>query len=192
MKDLILLGCGGHAKSCVDVIEAEGKYRILGLIDAPEKDGSSVLGYPVIGHDEMLPEFCGKDVEFLITVGHVRSHEARSRLFARIGELGLKPATIVSPLARVSRYAEIGAGTIVMHYAFVNASARVGANCIINTKALVEHDAEVGDTCHISTAAVVNGAAKIGGGTFVGSNATVANGAVVPPETFVKAGSVVK
>ena len=40
MKDLILLGCGGHAKSCVDVIEAEGKYRILGLIDAPEKNDS--------------------------------------------------------------------------------------------------------------------------------------------------------
>lgn len=192
MKDLILFGAGGHAKSCIDVIEAIGGYRIVGLLDVPEKVGSRVFTYPVIGHDESLPEFCGRDVEFLITVGHVRSHEVRSRLFARIKELGLKPATVVSPLARVSRYAEVAEGTIVMHYAFVNAGARIGSNCIINSKALVEHDAEIGDTCHISTAAVVNGAAKVGSGTFVGSNATVANGAVVPPETFVKAGSVVK
>ena len=37
MKDLILLGAGGHAKSCIDAVEAGGVYHIVGLIDAPEK-----------------------------------------------------------------------------------------------------------------------------------------------------------
>jgi len=33
MKNLILIGAGGHCRSCIDVIEAEKKYKIIGLID---------------------------------------------------------------------------------------------------------------------------------------------------------------
>ena len=33
MKKIILVGAGGHALSCIDVIEAEKKYKIIGLID---------------------------------------------------------------------------------------------------------------------------------------------------------------
>ena len=33
MKKIILLGGGGHCKSCIDVIENENKYKIIGIID---------------------------------------------------------------------------------------------------------------------------------------------------------------
>ena len=33
MHRLIIIGAGGHAKSCIDVIECEKKYKILGLFD---------------------------------------------------------------------------------------------------------------------------------------------------------------
>lgn len=192
MKDLILLGAGGHAKSCIDAVEAGGVYRIVGLIDAPEKLGSEVFGYRVIGCDGDLPDFVGKDVEFLVSLGQLRSCARREGLFAELKKLGLKPATVVSPLARVSPHASIGQGSAVLHFALVNAGAKVGENCIINSKAIVEHDAEIGDNCHISTAAVINGGAKVRMRSFVGSNATVSHGAEVPEGAFVKAGSVVK
>ena len=32
-KKLLLIGSGGHAKACIDVVELEKKYEIVGLID---------------------------------------------------------------------------------------------------------------------------------------------------------------
>ena len=34
---LILLGAGGHCKSCIDVIETEGKFTIAGILDVADK-----------------------------------------------------------------------------------------------------------------------------------------------------------
>lgn len=33
MEDIVLIGGGGHARACVDVIESMGKYKIVGFID---------------------------------------------------------------------------------------------------------------------------------------------------------------
>ena len=30
MKNIILIGAGGHSKACIDVIESEKKYKIIG------------------------------------------------------------------------------------------------------------------------------------------------------------------
>jgi hypothetical protein len=56
-EQIILIGGGGHFKSCIDVIEQEGIFDIAGIVDISEKRGLIVLGYPVIGTDADLPEF---------------------------------------------------------------------------------------------------------------------------------------
>ena len=55
MKKNILIGGGGHCKSCIDVIEQEGKYRIAGIVDLPEKLHQKILGYKIIAIDDDLP-----------------------------------------------------------------------------------------------------------------------------------------
>ena len=37
MKQIILIGGGGHCKSCIDVIENGNKYKIRGIIDKKKK-----------------------------------------------------------------------------------------------------------------------------------------------------------
>ena len=37
MKKIILVGAGGHCKSCIDVIEKEKKFKIIGIIDNKKK-----------------------------------------------------------------------------------------------------------------------------------------------------------
>lgn len=170
---LLLVGAGGHARACIDVIELEGKYSVQGLIGLPEEVGSRVLDVPVLGTDPELPALARRFGAALVTVGQIKSPELRMRLFAQLQELGCESPCIVSPLAHVSRHARLGAGTIVMHGAVVNAAATVGRNCIINTQALVEHDAQVGDHCHIATTAALNSGVQVGAGTFVGSGTTV-------------------
>lgn len=186
---IILLGAGGHCRSCIDVIEAEGRFSIAGIVDRIGSDDSEpILDYPIIGTDENLPDL-RKRYEFaLITVGQLRSAEARRRLFERLGELDFVLPAIVSPHAYVSSHARVGAGSIIMHHALVNAGAAVGENCIINSKALIEHDAQIGVDCHISTGAIINGGVNIGAGTFFGSNAVSVQAISVPAGSFVKAG----
>lgn len=167
-QELILVGGGGHCKSCIDVIEQDGIFGIAGIIDMPDKLGSEILGYKVIGTDDDLPNLA-KEYAMLVTVGHIKSPETRINLFQQLKESGSRLPVIISPLAYVSKHAKVGEGTIVMHHAVINAGAMVGRNCIINTKALVEHDATVEDHCHIATCAVINGGVKVGSGTFFGS-----------------------
>lgn len=191
-EEILLVGAGGHCTSCIDVIEAEGRYRIAAIVDRGKPAGSTLLGYPVVGGDEQIAALAGSIPNALVAVGHVGNPEPRLRIFARLREAGYRLPTIVSPRAHVSRHATVGPGSIIMHDALVNANASVGANCIVNTKALIEHDAVVEDHCHISTGAIVNGNARIGEASFYGSGAVCKEGALVPPGSFVKANSIRK
>jgi len=170
MKEkIILIGGGGHCKSCIDVIEQQGEYQIAGIVDVSEKLHQKILGYEIIATDDDLTQLVNEYENFLITLGQIESPEIRIRIFKKLKELGAKLPLIISPLAYVSLHAQIDEGTIVMHQALVNAGVHIGKNCIINTKALVEHDAFIGDHCHIATSAVINGGVTVGSGTFFGS-----------------------
>lgn len=189
---LIVIGAGGHAQACIDVIEQLGTYKIVGLVGMPEEMNATLLGYPVIGTDSDLPGLA-KDCQYaIIAVGHIHSPALRIRLYQRAIDLGFHLPTIVAPTAYVSRHAVIGAGTIVMHGATVNAGAKVGNNCIINTCAVVEHDVTVADHCHISTGAILNGDAKVGSGSFVGSGSVVKEGVSIGSECIIGMGLAVR
>ena len=170
MTYILLIGGGGHCRSCIDVIEAEGKYKIAGIVNQPGGNTDPFLGYEVLGDDGDLPELFKKYTIALITVGQIKSADLRVKLFQQLRSLGFELATIISPRAYVSKNASLGAGTIVMHDALVNTGAKIGNNCILNTKSLVEHNAIVEDHCHISTSSVVNGGTISRGKTFIGSN----------------------
>jgi sugar O-acyltransferase (sialic acid O-acetyltransferase NeuD family) len=174
--NLILMGAGGHAHACIDVIEQHGGYHIAGLVGMAEELHHNHMGYRVIGTDSDLSELIKEYKYALVTVGQIQSPANRMRLYRKASEFGFQFPTIIAPSAHVSRHAFIGAGTIVMHGAIINAGARVGDNCIINTRALIEHDTVVEDQCHISTGVILNGNSYIGTGSFIGSGSIVKEG----------------
>lgn len=192
MQKLILLGGGGHCKSCIDVIEQEGKYQIAGILDNEKLLGQQLLNYQFIGTDDDISKFADEGYIFLITVGQIKSSAIRKQLFSLLTGCNAEIATVISPRAYVSKYAQVGKGSIIMHDVLVNASTSVGKNCIINTKALIEHDAIIEDFCHISTSAVINGGVTLKEGTFFGSNAVSKEYIGTDKDDFIKAGSTYK
>lgn len=189
---LILIGAGGHARACIDVIEQQGQYQIAGLAGTVEEMHSEHLDYAVIATDNDLPKLA-KDFQYaVIAVGQIQTPDHRIRLYQLVTNLGFKCPVIISPTSYVSPHAIIGAGTIVMHGAIVNTGAKVGNNCIINTQALLEHDAIVEDHCHISTGAIINGGASIGIGTFVGSGSIIKEGVRIGSSSVIGAGLTVR
>ena len=192
MDEIILVGAGGHARSCVDVIELSGHFKIAGLVEKDHTNSQENLGYPIIGTDDDLPDL-RRDYEVaLVTVGQIKSAATRVRLFDMLNDLKYKLPVIVSPRSHVSPHCKIGASTIIMHDVIVNANAKVGKNCIINNKALIEHDAVVSDHCHISTGAIINGEVKIGKESFIGSGAVTKQSICIGEKCIIGAGAVIK
>ncbi|MDB4794728.1 acetyltransferase [bacterium] len=171
MNEIILIGAGGHARACIDVIEQTERYKVAGLVEKDKVSSQEKLGYPIIGKDDDLFELRQKYSNALITVGQIKSPKIRVKLFQLLQKMGYTLPVIVSPSAYVSKHTQIAEGTIVMHHAIVNANARIGNNCIINNKTLIEHDARIGDHCHIATGAIVNGGVNVGKESFIGSGA---------------------
>ena len=151
MKEILLIGGGGHCKSVIDVIEQEGKFQIVGIIDKAELLGSNVLGYSIIGVDSDLENLSKKYSYALVTIGQIKSSKLRKSLFDLAKKAGFTLPSIISPRAYISKNAVIGNGVVVMHDVLINANASIGDNCIINSKALIEHDTKVAEHCHIST-----------------------------------------
>ena len=47
MKKIILIGTGGHSKSCIDVIEQQDKYKIIGVVDKNKTKRNKFVNYPI-------------------------------------------------------------------------------------------------------------------------------------------------
>lgn len=190
-QQLILIGGGGHCKSCMEVITATGQYTIKGVLDRAERVGEQVSGYPIIGTDDDVMAYISDEVQFLITVGQIKHARLRKQLYEKLKKAGARLATVIAPTAIVSRHSNIGEGTIIMHGAVVNADVQIGENCIINTYADIEHDCSLGAHVHVSTQTAINGNCTIGESSFIGSGAVIANGINIGNEVVIGAGAVV-
>lgn len=191
MKPLLLIGGGGHCRSCIEVIESSHQYVVAGVVDHDAQLGGTVLSYPRLGIDDDLPQLLKKFPAALITLGQIKSAESRIRLFEHLKTLGAELPCVISSHAHVSRHALVAPGSVVMHGVIVNASASVGENCIINSQALIEHDSVVEAHCHISTGAKLNGDVHVESGCFIGSGAIVREGVRIGAHSLIQAGSVV-
>ena len=190
-KKIVLIGSGGHARSCIQVIEELEEFSISGLIGLPNEVDSEQFGYKVIGSDSDLLAIRKSIEHAVITVGQILNPEIRLNLFEKVDAAGFVLPTIISKSAQISSHATIGKGCMIMNGVIINSGAKIGQNCIINTRALIEHDVVVGDHSHVSTGVIVNGATCIGSKTFIGSGSIIRNGLVIGDNCLVGMGTVV-
>ena len=192
-KKILLIGAGGHARSCIDVIEKEKKYNIYGLIGLKKEVGKKINGYEVLATENDIQKYIKRGIKYaLITLGGFRNAKSRFKLFNDLKKKKFIFPSIISPMAHISNSSRILEGTIVMHGAIVNSNSIIGSNCIINSKSLVEHDCILEDNVHISTGAIINGSVKIGSNSFIGSGSIIRNNLTLKRNSFVKMGSVIK
>ncbi|MCM1291248.1 MAG: acetyltransferase [Prevotella sp.] len=189
MKPLILIGAGGHCRSVIDAAESAG-LSIAGVLDRADSDVSDVLGYNVVGDDDMIPQLV-PDCSFIVTVGYIKSPELRRKLHTLVKESRGELGKVIASTSRVSLHSHIGEGTVILHHATINAGARVGCGCIINSGANIEHDVRIGDGTHISTGCIINGNCIIGDEVFVGSGTVMSNGVKICSGAVIGAGSLV-
>lgn len=185
MKELIIIGAGGFAKSVIDSVKLS-EYRIVGFLD-DYKEEKEHLGYPILGRglDELdnREQYC-----YFIAIGN---NQKRRNWYEQLMKHNLAVINVVDPSAIVSKHAVLGEGCFVGKFAVVNSNATIGDNCVINTRALVEHGCIIHDHVNISTNTVLNGDVIVGEETFVGSSSVINGQIKIGKKVMVGAGSVV-
>ena len=92
MNNIILVGGGGHAGSCIDVIETEGKFNIVGIVD--KKPVINNFIYPFIGIDKDLPIIRENYKYSLVAVGQIKTPKIRIDIYKKLKRLVFKLPTI--------------------------------------------------------------------------------------------------
>lgn len=193
MEDIILLGFGGHAKSAIDCIERQGKYRIVGVLDREERRKVSYRGYQVIGQDEDLDRFHQQGIKnAFVTVGFLGQSMVRDRLYEELKRIGYELPNIIDPSAVIARDVVLGEGNLIGKLAVLNADAKIGNMCIINSGAVIEHECVVGNFSHVSVGTILCGGVSVGSHTFVGAGSTLIQGITVGSDCIIAAGTTVR
>lgn len=191
-NNILLIGAGGHAEACIDVIESQKKYKIIGAIGLEKEVGKLILNkYKVIGGDKDLFKLSNKIKNAIIVIGQIRSPNLRINYFKKLKKLKFNLPIIKSAFAVISKYSQIGEGTIIMHRSIIGPNVKIGKNCIINSNSLIEHGSIIGDNTHVATSVTINSGVKIESNSFIGSNSVVKQNLVIGRNSVVGMGSVI-
>jgi len=192
MDPIFIVGASGHAKVVLDIVEREGRLRVVGLIDAVRHAGSTHFGYEVLGSEADLPALC-QQMGVRACIVAIGDNAVRAKVAARITELeaGLTFATAVHPAAALARGVTVGAGSVVMAGAAINSDAAMGQHCIVNTGARLDHDGVLEDFSSLGPGAVLGGNVRVGAFAHVGIGACVIHGATIGENAVVGAGAAV-
>src|SRR5437016_1908945 len=104
MKNVVVIGAGGHGKVVIDIIEKENKYILIGLLDSTPAAGGRLLGYEVLGTDADLPAL-RRRLDLYGVVVAIGDNWSRSQVVARVREAApeLVFVNCVHPSAQVAR-----------------------------------------------------------------------------------------
>ena len=192
MKNILLFGGGSHVSYCIDIIEKEKKFHIVGITDPFLKAGTVIMGYKVIGKQEDIKEFILKyDVDAgIITIG---DNWTRSIVYNTI--INIVPSfnfvSSIHPSVIIGKNVKIGIGTVIMAGCIISPNTVVGDFCFFATGAILEHDSIMGDFSSISAGSVTGGRVKIGKYSAVTLGVTLFDRIKIGEHTVIGSGSLV-
>lgn len=183
MKNIAIIGGGGHAKILIDLINEIGNYKIIGIFDDYKTE--KVLNYLIIGRICDIKKV--KEVDcYVIGIGN---DNFRKKIYDDYPDLNWE--TLIHPKSFVSKMSTIGSGTVVCAGAIIQPDVHIGKQCIINTNSSVDHECLIGNFCSISPGSVICGQVKIGENCFIGANSTIIQCLNIGNNCIIGAGSVI-
>ncbi len=183
MKEIAIVGAGGHARETLEIMEDRGEAdRVLGFFEEDREQDGSLLGLPLRPLSR-LPEKC----DVVLAIGSVE----RGRIFETLTAAGHSFPSLVHPGAHVSPRAELSPGTIIQRDAAIMTAVRIGRGTIVNVGAVIHHDSEVGAFSTVCPKAAIAGQVRIGERCWIGIGAIFRDRVSVGDGAVVGAGAVV-
>lgn len=184
VKNVIIIGAGGHAKVIADIIEKSGD-NLIGFLDDSEEMQKKIIynNKKVIGKIEDCHNY--QNILFIVGIGN---NHTRKKI---VEKYNLNWYTAIHPNAIIANCVTIGEGSAIMAGAIVNVCTTIGEHCIINTKSSIDHDNLIGNYVHISPGATLAGTVVIKELNWICANATIINNITIEKNNIIGAGAVV-
>jgi sugar O-acyltransferase (sialic acid O-acetyltransferase NeuD family) len=186
---MLIAGAKGFAKQILDVLFQLGLEKETAFFDDYDPDLLNLYEFEVLKSEEMARRYFDRNGNsFGIGVGNPKTrYFMKNKLEAVGGNL----VSLISPLARIAREAQIGKGASILTGAVVENDARLGEGVLLNVNATVCHDCQIGNYVEISPGAIITGGCKIGDFSFIGAGAVVTPQVSIGANVVIGAGAVV-
>lgn len=192
MKNIVLIGGGNQAHYTIDIVEKEGKYNIIGIIDSVHNIGSDRFGYKIIGRQEDIKELIKI---YNIEGGVISIGDNWGRYYVSQQILTIIPnfkfINAIHPSVIIGNNVEIGYGIVAMAGCIFNPKSKIGNFTFFATGAQVEHDCVIEDFASISAGSVTGGYVKLGKYSALTLGVTVLDRINIGENSVVGAGSLV-
>lgn len=158
---VMIVGCGGHSKSVMDVILFNGISNDIVFLDNKAQRNEKIACYNVVNKLSS----CYNKYNFFCGIG---DNNLRRSSFKKFDFKKL-----ISHDSYIGYKSVIGKGSFIAHGAHIGPFVKIGKGCIINTNCVIDHEATIGDFSHVSVNCTVCGKVIIGKNVFVGAGTVV-------------------
>jgi sugar O-acyltransferase (sialic acid O-acetyltransferase NeuD family) len=192
MKNIVLFGGGNQVHYTLDIIQKQGLYNVIGIIDSVHDVGTERFGYKVIGRQEdikSLIEEYGIEAG-IITIGdnwirYKISEQVKS--FVKDFEF----VNAIHPSVVIGNNVQIGTGVVAMAGVIINPMAKIGNHTFFATGCQIEHDCTIEDYASVSAGSVLGGYVHIKRYSAITLNVTVLDRTTIGENSVVGSGSLV-
>ena len=102
-KKILLIGIGGHSRSCIDVIDNTNLYKISGYVEKNKFLKIEKTNLKLLGYDKDLVKIFKKIKYAHISIGQMKDLELRKNLFSKLINIGFEIPKIISKKSIVSK-----------------------------------------------------------------------------------------
>lgn len=188
-KPVIILGAGGHARVCLDILRIL-HYEVLGLT-APKESKNDFESVSYLGEDEKIFSYSPEEIWLVNGVGSTGQPGLRKDLFIHFHKQGYHFLSLIHPAAILSSDVRLGEGVHIMAGAIIQPGSLIGDNVILNTKASVDHDCKIDNHVHLAPAATLSGNVRIDAECHIGTGANIIQNIHIGEKSIVGAGALV-
>ncbi|WP_028487987.1 acetyltransferase [Thiothrix lacustris] len=184
--NIIIVGASGFALEAAWLAEDCGHQVIGFLDDSLEKQGTTVLGKPVLGIVDNWAKF--SENHLIVAIGSPRTRNKVIKNMERTGTP--KFATLVHPSVIKSSHINIGEGTLICAGCIMTVNINIGKHCIININSTVGHEVNIGDFSTIAPIVAISGNVTLEDFTEVGTGSSIRQGVSIGRGSMLGMGSV--
>ncbi len=189
MKDLIVFGSGGHARSVVTVANCMKKWNISAIVDFNFNGRDEyITDVPVISFDQAIKKINPIETDAFIAIG---DNLERFNAFKKIEKYKFSYPNLIHPLAFLDTTSQIGNGNYIGQFSNLGAYSKIGDFNIVNTYSNIEHEVSIGNFNQLSPGAIICGRSTLKCKTFMGANSVIIDKLKVANHTIIGAGAVV-
>lgn len=182
---IVIIGCGGHARSVADVLLnnqrlCREKLEDFYFVDENARADETIFGRNVYSHI-VDDSNCA-----ILAIG---DNDKRKQYYE--GHVSFSYLNLISQDAYLGIETHMEDGNFIAHKAHIGPECIIGKGNIINTGASVDHECRIGNFSHIAVGATLAGKVSIGDRVFVGAGVTIIDGIKISDDIVIGAGATV-